>query len=788
WDQYGVPYINGATYEDTTFGAGYAGTMDRMFLMDVLRHAGRAELAAFAGATPDNLAMDRSQLRSAFYTEKEAARQVTKAAERYGAEGRKLLRATDAFVAGINAAQQKMCPGGSPVAPGCPAEYVALQKTPEPWTRADVVYVASLVGGIFGKGGGAEYANAIWLQRLTDRFGQDEGRRIYRDLRHKNDPDAPTTATNYTPYGGGRLDPDRPGVALPDVDGRTAPGTGAPLGGTDLPLPDPGELLGVPTDQRIDTPIGTIDVPLASHGMSNALLVGGEHTSTGRPMAVFGPQTGYYTPQLLTEEVLNGPGLKARGVAFAGTNLFVQLGRGPDYAWSATSASSDVVDTVVERLCNLDGSSPTVHSRGYRVGSSCRPMQRYEHSYTAVPSLAAQEPPKRYTYLVLRTRHGIVQKRATVDGRPVAIVHQRSTYGHEVDSVAGFARLNDPGYVQDAASFQKAAGAVDYTFNWFYVDDRDISYYSSGLLPIRSEDVDFDLPRWGDAKYDWRGWLPYSEHVHQTDPGRGYLVSWNNKSAPGFAAGDDVWGDGSVYRSLALENRLRKAIAGGGRVGLADATAIMSGAATEDVRARHTLPWLLKAIGNDPRTKGARKALRAWARAGAPRVDRDRDGHYGHEQAIALFDEWWQSGPQSVAYDVLAGRLGDKLTRELPEHLDDHPRSGRGSAWNDVAWYSYVNKDLRTLLGDPVERPYSYGYCGRGSLERCRADLRASLRAAVARVEDEQDVDRVADLTYDKSQDAIRSVTAGVVGVRPIDWQNRPTFQQLVAFDRHRPR
>jgi hypothetical protein len=31
-------------------------------------------------------------------------------------------------------------------------------------------------------------------------------------------------------------------------------------------------------------------------------------------------------------------------------------------------------------------------------------------------------------------------------------------------------------------------------------------------------------------------------------------------------------------------------------------------------------------------------------------------------------------------------------------------------------------------------------------------------------------------------------VTADVVGVRPIDWQNRPTFQQVVAFTGHRAR
>ena len=786
WDQYGVPYVTGKTYEDTEFGAGYAATLDRMFLMDVLRHAGRARLAEFAGATESNLAMDRDQLRTAYYTEDEAQAQMSRVAARYGAEGQKLLGAADAFISGINAAQDELCPGGLVVAPDCPAEYLALQKTPAPWTRADVVYVASLVGGIFGKGGGGEYANALWLQKLTARFGETKGRQVYNDLREKNDPDAPTTATTRTPYGGGHVNADRPGVALPDLGGRTAPGTGAPLEGTPA-LPDlglPGEL----GDHTLDTPLGSIDVPLVSHGMSNALLVGGKHTKSGKPLTVFGPQTSYYTPQLLTEEVLVGPGIKARGVAFAGTNLFVQLGRGVDYAWSATSASNDLVDTVMERLCNTDGSAPTVESEAYLVDGRCTPMERFEHGYVALPSLAAQVPPKQYTYLVLRTRHGIVQSRTTVDSHPVAVVTQRSTYGHEVDSVLGFARLNDPGYVKDAASFAKAAGAIDYTFNWFYTDDRDISYFSSGLLPVRAKGVDFDLPRWGDTAYDWKGWLPAARHPQQTNPPRGYLISWNNKTAPGFAAADNVWGYGSVYRSLALEDRLKKATRHGTKVDVADVVGIMSGAATADSRARYTLPWLLKAVGDDARTAEARRALRSWLAAGAPRVDRDRDGHYAHEQAIALFDEWWESADGSVAYDVLAGRLGRALTRRLPMGIDDHPRQGTGSAWNNVAWYGYVNKDLRTLFGKRVAQEYSHGYCGNGRLARCRSDLRASLRAAVARVLARQGVDRVADLTYGKSQDAIVSSTAGVVGVRPIDWQNRPTFQQVVAFTGHRRR
>jgi hypothetical protein len=83
--------------------------------------------------------------------------------------------------AGINAAQQALCP--VVVAPTCPVEYAALQKQVEPWTRADVVYVASLVGGIFGRGGGAEASNAAWLQALTAKLGRAEARRVYDDLR-----------------------------------------------------------------------------------------------------------------------------------------------------------------------------------------------------------------------------------------------------------------------------------------------------------------------------------------------------------------------------------------------------------------------------------------------------------------------------------------------------------------------------------------------------------------------------------------------------------------------------
>jgi hypothetical protein len=116
-DAFGVPFVTGETAEDVAFGAGYAGTQDRMFLTDLLRHVGAARTAEFLGGSEANLAMDRDQLRAAAYTREEAAAQLDAVLDRYPEEGADLRARLDAFIDGINAAQRALCPGafGLPV-------------------------------------------------------------------------------------------------------------------------------------------------------------------------------------------------------------------------------------------------------------------------------------------------------------------------------------------------------------------------------------------------------------------------------------------------------------------------------------------------------------------------------------------------------------------------------------------------------------------------------------------------------------------------------------------------
>src|SRR5204862_1202430 len=114
------------------------------------------------------------------------------------------------------------------------------------------------------------------------------------------------------------------------------------------------------------------------HANSNALVVSGRKSASGHPLAVFGPQVAYFAPEILMEQDVHAPGIDARGAAFPGVNLYVELGRGRDYAWSATSAGQDITDTFAVDLCNANGSKPTLQSDHYRYHGSCRAMELLE--------------------------------------------------------------------------------------------------------------------------------------------------------------------------------------------------------------------------------------------------------------------------------------------------------------------------------------------------------------------------------------------------------------------------
>ena len=349
------------------------------------------------------------------------------------------------------------------------------------------------------------------------------------------------------------------------------------------------------------------------------------------------------------------------------------LGRGKDFVWSATSANSDIVDQYVETLCGDD-----TH---YLFRGECRAMTTLD---AGLLKGTATEPDRE---LVFReTVHGPVLGYATIGGRRVAISSKRSTRGRELLSALAFQDLNT-NRVHDVRSFYRATNRLEFTFNWFYADDRDIAMFSSGRLPIRADDVASGLPTIGDGNHEWRGFEPLARHVRGANPRGGVILNWNNKPGGGFSASDDNWSYGPVQRVQLLREAVERR-----RVHtLATLVGAMNRAATQDLREVAVLPALARELGGTAPNGFDDQLLRlmaVWLKNGASRLDRDLDGKID-DPGAAIMDEAWPRIADAVMRPKL-GPLTDRLKRLLS--MDDPANAGGSSYYN--GWYSYVVKDL----------------------------------------------------------------------------------------------
>ncbi|GAA4926174.1 penicillin acylase family protein [Streptomyces coeruleoprunus] len=794
----GVPHIKGTTRYGTEFGAGYAAAQDRLWMMDLFRHIGRGELTPFAGGALANQGLEQQFWPQAPYTEADYEAQIAYIRATHGARGEQAMADAQAYVDGINTYITKAKDGRY-----FPGEYVLTGHVDaitnaggiRPFKLTDLIAIASVVGGQFGGGGGGEVQAALSLLAAQRRYGVVEGTRVWESFRQRDDAEAVLTVHDGTAFPYAEKPANPRGTALPDpgsvrpeqlvYDRTGSAGTGAKSPLRVPPFLKPAQ--GMYDDGVLDP--GSLD---PKKGMSNALLVSGAHTASGHPIAVFGPQTGYFAPQLLMMQELQGPGISARGVSFAGVGMYVQMGRGQDYAWSATSAAQDITDTYAVELCRDD-----TH---YLHRGACVPMEKLEKRNAWKPSVADSTAEGSYRLQVWRTKYGIVTHRATIGGKPVAYTSLRSTYRHEADSIIGFQLLNDPSYVKDAQSFQQAVHHIGYAFNWFYADSREAAFYNSGSNPVRAPGVDPALPVTATEPYEWQdfdpatntaAYTPFTAHPRST--GQDYYISWNNRQARRYNTA--AFGFGSVHRGDLLDHRVERLVRAGG-VTRASLTRAMAEAGVTDLRGEQVLPELLAVLRTepltDPRLTTAVQQLEAWSSAGSPRKETSPGSHrYSHPDAVRLMDAWWPLLVEAEFRPGLGAELYDALRASLP--VDESPAAhhgptgAHGGSAFQYGWWGFTDKDLRQVLARPVTDPLARTYCGDGDPKACRAALLATLAQAAAKPATEvYPADGTCAAGDQWCADALVHRPLGGITHPTSHWQNRPTYQQVVEFPTHR--
>jgi hypothetical protein len=194
----------------------------------------------------------------------------------------------------------------------------------------------------------------------------------------------------------------------------------------------------------------------------------------------------------------------------------------------------------------------------------------------------------------------------------------------------------------------------------------------------------------------------------------------------------------------------------------------MNRAATEDVRSP-VWPVVSRVLHTGPapsaRDQKVVDILDDWVSRDAPRLDADGDGLYD-EPGPVIMDELWRP----IADAVMSPVFGS-LTRDLNAVRNLGSLSGE----------SYVDKDLRTLLGDRVRDPFNLSYCGAGSLAACRRSLWDAVHLAADRLTSQLGEPDPAKWTKPAAR------TSFVPGLLPNTFPatNRPTFQQVLELQRH---
>lgn len=495
-----------------------------------------------------------------------------------------------------------------------PLEFKILGITPQPWTPIDSLVFGKLVAW----GLSNNYQDELVISKLTQTLTWDE------------------TLSLLPEYPGPDVIPDANAALLPEtIDSMLAFSHG--FNAAALLKPDQG---------------------------SNAWVVGGSHTASGKPLLAGDPHQALSMPTLWYEVGLHTTDDQYHVVGASLPGLpGVEIGHNARIAWAVTNARPDVQDLFLETL-NDDGTQ-------YLFQNEWKPLTIREEVIQVKGGEAV-------TLNVRLTHHGPLVSDATPDspqhlalrwtgldqGRPLAqAILQLNRAANWDEFRAALALWQLPG------------------MNFVYADTAgNIGYQMSGAVPVRAKnDLYGLLPVSGsDGEHEWLGFVPFEELPSAQNPKGDFFASANNRPAgldyPHFLSHYYQ----PPYRVALISQTIRS---------LKNATA-------EDFAALQA-SWY---------SDINRQLAQAIAAEAAPQSDADK-------AALALLKDWdGVMAPESraAALSELALRNLIRLALEPSTGSGQRPKLDSASIDSYLTLAGYPYMFLQTLLDDPAN-PWWHG-------------------------------------------------------------------------------
>ncbi|MGE5640585.1 MAG: penicillin acylase family protein [Clostridia bacterium] len=424
---------------------------------------------------------------------------------------------------------------------------------------------------------------------------------------------------------------------------------------------------------------------------SNSWALAGARTESGKPLLANDPHLGLTAPPVWYFAHLHAPGLDVIGATLPGVPG-VLVGRNQRIAWAVTNTGPDVQDLFLEKL---DAAGRYIAPDGPRPFTVFRETIRVKG-----------KAPEALTVRV--SRHGPILSDvlpAMLDALPRghAMAMQWTALAEDDRTMQAVVRVGEPtdwpGFLAMGRDFQVPQQNVSYADV-----DGTIAFMAAGRVPVRKPENDLKglapAPGW-DARYDWSGFVPFEELPRVVNPGRGVIVTANQKITPPGYRPHITFEWEPPYRARRIEDL----IAALPRHSIPSTARLQGDVVSYAVR--ELLEKLKRVPAASPAAAAALRQLAGW------------DGTMAADRVEPLiFVAWWRE----LARGVYADELGDAFTsnwQHRPQFLAavftpgapqarwcDDVRTARTETCDEVAAQALERAlaDLRKRYGDDPSR------------------------------------------------------------------------------------
>ncbi|MSO76447.1 MAG: penicillin acylase family protein [Alphaproteobacteria bacterium] len=375
--------------------------------------------------------------------------------------------ALEAYAAGVNAFLAHH-PRALPI------EFAALLHRPEPWRTADSLVWGRLMALRLGAG----WRGDLLRGRVAARLGHSALDTLWPPY----PPGAPSTVTAQ----------------------------GALL-----------EMAGLEMAGAIDRLLASLPDDIVGQGASNAWVIAGERTRSGKPLLANDPHLALGVPNVWYLARIELPDWQLAGATHPGVP-FIILGHNGRIAWGFTTTGGDTSDIFIDRLVPGDPSR-YVMPEGPRALTVREESIRVRWGKDAIHTVRA-------------THHGPVVSDVarevcdlTPEGHVLALADTALLPG-DLTAVAVHG-LNWASNAEDVATALQSFHAPQQ--NVFYGDRAgNIGFHAPARVPIRQAgDGRLPLPGWT-GEFEWIGYLPFSSLPHSLNPSSGYIANANERPVP----------------------------------------------------------------------------------------------------------------------------------------------------------------------------------------------------------------------------------------------------------------